>query len=203
MLLQSPLNTVTSMVEADVLRVLARAESEFTVARLSTMIEGRSPEGIRRALERLVDQGVVDRRVVGRAHSYALNRAHLAAPAIIALATLDNELRDRLRARVAEWRVPPTYAAIFGSGARGEMTPESDIDLAFVFEGAVDDHTFDDIVDLAHDVTAWTGNDTRPLVLDSDEIRGRAEAERVLLDIARDGIPFAGEAGDFRELVGA
>lgn len=203
MLLHSPLSTVTPTVEADVLRILARADAEFTVQALARMIEHRSPEGIRRALDRLVEQGVVARRSLGRAHGYTLNRSHLASPAIIALANLDIELHRRIRDRVGGWQVKPVYAAIFGSGARGEMRADSDIDLAFVFDGAVTDRMFDEISSLAADITAWTGNDTRPLIIGGDEFREGIRSDRVLSDIARDAIPLFGEAQNFRRLVGA
>jgi predicted nucleotidyltransferase len=203
MQLQFPLHTISDSVDADVLYALARAEAEFTVAELRAVLGRRSLEGIRRSLARLVDQGIVAQHRVGRSSSYALNRDHLAAPAIIALAELNTTLRSRITERLREWTHQPVYAAIFGSGARGEMRPQSDIDFALVREGADDDTWEQQVEDLTRDIAAWTGNDVRPLILDADTIRGRGDTESVLRDIAAEGVPLWGERADFRRLIEA
>ncbi|WP_159440528.1 nucleotidyltransferase domain-containing protein [Tersicoccus phoenicis] len=71
----------------------------------------------------------------GRASLYRLNREHLAAPAIIELARLGDTLRERIAERIEGWAEQPVYAALFGSGARGEMTAASDLDLFILRSG--------------------------------------------------------------------
>ena len=63
-----------------------------------------SEKGVRNCLHRLVGQGIVNARRAGKADLYSLNRRHLAAPYIIALAGLRHELLARIRAalRTAE-----------------------------------------------------------------------------------------------------
>lgn len=56
---------VTPTLDGDVLTVLARAESDYTISDLPRVIGRGSTEGIRRVLRRLVDQGIVDRQQVG------------------------------------------------------------------------------------------------------------------------------------------
>jgi hypothetical protein len=56
----------------------------------------RSIPGICNALLRLAEQGTVKMETVGRVLQFRLNRNHLAAPAIIALAQLQQAFIDRL-----------------------------------------------------------------------------------------------------------
>jgi predicted nucleotidyltransferase len=98
--LESPLRTIASPVEAETLRVLAGADTEFSARR---------------------------------------------------------ELIERLRRQFAERTELAAY--LYGSFARREATPDSDIDILVVYP---DDATEDEIIDFAHDlsegVQVWTGN---------------------------------------------
>ena len=203
MQLQEPLRTVTPTLDGDVLLVLARAEAEFTISMLWNTIPDASNEGIRLVLRRLMEQGVVYRREVGTGHAYWLNREHLAASAIISLATLSDQLRSRIADRVAGWNHPAFFVALFGSAARGQMQPRSDVDLVLVCSDCATDEWHDQVDNLTRDISVWTGNDARPLVYEEAEIRGRAATESVLRDIARDAITISGDRSAFEHLIGA
>ncbi len=196
--LDRPLRVITPTVDGDVLTALARAEAEFTPPELHRIIGSYSTEGIRKALARLVDQGIVTSHRVGNARAYRLNRAHLAAPAVEALADLKGALLSRLRTRLAAWEIAAAYAALFGSGAHGPMRAESDLDVFVVRPAEVDpddDRWREQLASLARDVWEWTGNDLRILEYDTDEVaRGRASNASVLRDIATEGIRLAGPA---------
>ena len=198
---QHPMRTVTASVDGEVLSVLARADTTFTVSQISARTR-RSIEGVRRSLARLVEQGTVTKEQVGPLASYQLNRAHLAAPSIIALAGLDEVLVTRLREVVREWERPPVFAALFGSAARRLMQPASDIDLIFVTNDDAHPLWQAQIMKLARDAQAWTGNVVHPVVYDEDELRGRGD-EPLVRDVAEDGIVIAGERSQFRKLVAA
>jgi hypothetical protein len=71
---------------------------------------------------------------MGRNLVHELNRDHLAAPAATLLADLRLELWKRLRETLSGWTEKPVHAAVFGSAARGDGGPESDIDLLLVHE---------------------------------------------------------------------
>jgi DNA-binding HxlR family transcriptional regulator len=167
-----PLGVVTPTLDGTVLTRLARADTAFTTGQLHRLIPDVSVEGIRRVLKRLHRQGIVTATSAGPGVLYALNREHLAAPAIIALAEQPATLRHRLSDLLAGWTHPPVYAAIFGSWARGAATVDSDIDL-FLVRGATDlpDEIWEDqVAALEHAVTSWTGNDARTLVLSEGEL---------------------------------
>lgn len=200
MQLQHPMKVVTPTVDGDVLTVLARAEQQFTIPTLTSIIGTRSPEGIRQALVRLVGQGVVQQHSVGRAHAYALNRQHLAAEAIIELADLARTLTRRIRDAIGSWGEPPVYAALFGSAARGSMDPDSDIDLFLLRDEPLTPIWDMQVARLLEDISGWTGNDARALDLAVDELRAHAHAEPVIADIVRDGLPVFGEKTVLRGL---
>lgn len=193
-----PLTVVAPTVDADVLAVLAGAEADFTGRQVHQVAGRHSEKGVRNSLHRLVCQGVVTARRAGKADLYSLNRHHLAAPYIVALAGLRRELFARVSAELAAWEEAPAFAALFGSAATGNMRPDSDIDLLVVRPARVDveDLQWHRQVDsLSIEVTAWTGNDARVLELGEDEVqRGLDSGEPVLADVRAQGVVLYGEA---------
>jgi hypothetical protein len=111
-------------------------------------------------LERLVAHGVAVKDPAG----YRLNREHVAADAVVALASLHGRFTARVRSWLGERAEQVVVAAgIFGSMARRGGTPNSDIDLLVV----VDDDGQGELLrdELADAVLAWTGNHRQALVL--------------------------------------
>lgn len=202
MLLHSPFHVVTSAVDGDVLAALAGATERFTLTRLQVLVPHRSRAGLRRALHRLVEQGIVNLRTAGTTHTYSLNREHLAAPAILELASLRHRLLERLRDTLSGWSPCPTFSALFGSAARGTMESSSDIDLFIVHPGDDTSGWDPGIDDLASSAQRWTGNAVNILVMTDEEIRGARDAEPVLSDIARDGLPVLGTMSSFTRHIG-
>jgi predicted nucleotidyltransferase len=190
--LNRPLATITPTLDGDVLAVLAQHDATFTTGQLHRVLNRYSEEGIRKVLLRLTRQGVVDSQRVGHAYSYRLNRQHLAADPIIQLARLPRTLLQRLEDRLNSWAFPPTYAAVFGSAARGTMTEDSDLDLLLVRADDTPIHIWDEqVADLVADVSRWTGNDTRPLEYTVSELT-TARDEFVVRDVLEDGLTVAG-----------
>jgi len=158
---------------------------------------------VRKALERLVAQGIVIARAPSHAVLYRLNREHLAADAIITIAQLGDTFHRRLAERIVSWPLQPPYAALFGSAAEGRMRPESDIDLFLVRPAGVEvDHPEwrAQLDRLRADAVRWTGNDVRILDFGVGEVRaGRQRRDPVLDDIARHGIVLHGPASYLRK----
>jgi predicted nucleotidyltransferase len=196
---------VTPTLDGDVLATLARGELELTGRELARQVGHGSTEGIRRAADRLVGQGVVSRRAVGGAHLYRLNREHLAAPFIEGLAGLRELLITRLRERIAGWQQRPRVAVLFGSVARGDAGAESDIDLLIVRARDVDPDGAvwrSQLLELERDATSWTGNDARVVEYSEDELAS-GEPESLLSDAIEDGVELFGSGRALRRLISA
>lgn len=189
------MRTVTPTLDGDVLQVLARADASFTGRQVHRLLGRASENGVRGALDRLVNQGVVLRAPAGRAYLYRLNREHLAAPHISGLATMRAELLRRLREQTAGWAVGSPAVVLFGSAARGEADEWSDIDILVLRSGAVDP---DDsrwrtqLEALAEQVRAWTGNAAEILEYDEERVKDHVGGETVFDIAAREGVLLAG-----------
>lgn len=197
MQLDRPLRTVTSSIDAEILALLAAADFLFSARRVHMLLGEHSESGVRKALDRLVEQGSVSMHRGGQAKLYRLNRDHLAAPYIIGLARMRDELIARLRQRFGQWSPPPVVAALFGSAGGGRMRPDSDIDLFVVRPAATaeeDGSWRTQLVELEQVVARWTGNDVRVLELGEAEAGDAAQRpESVVVDILRDGLVLCGE----------
>lgn len=198
MQLDRPFLAVTPTVDGDVLSVLARASASFTPPQVHRVIGHRSEAGVRRALVRLTEQGIVTAERVGNAMRYELNRDHLAAAAITTIARIREMLIARLREHIRAWSVPTPYAALFGSAARGSMSPSSDIDLFVVRASSIDrehDTWTDQIHELGLVVRTWTGNDAQVLEYEEADLP-RTPPDLVVDEIMRDGIALT-DPGDY------
>jgi predicted nucleotidyltransferase len=198
-----PFAALSDGVDADVLVTLAGSSvprSGRELARLS----GRSNTGVQHVLDRLVEQGLVDRMEAGPAFLYSLNREHLLAPAVDQMAGARVELVRRLREVVAGWEVPPAHASLFGSAARGDGDVNSDIDLLIVRPAS---HDTDDvqwrgqIEQLAESVRRWTGNHAGIVEISEGELpQLRRDRPPVMEKVGKDAIDLAGEPA--RQLLG-
>jgi predicted nucleotidyltransferase len=190
-----PLEVVTPTLDGDVLRLLAQADKSFTGREVHRLVEGSSQEGVRRVLLRLVEQGVVESERAGGAVLYRLNRRHLAAPEILALATIRLRFIDQLRGLFASWTLQPSAAAIFGSVARGDADADSDIDILIVRPDPIDpdDPTWrSQITAIEADVEAWTGNSARLIEYGARELAESRRHEAVIREAVREGILVSG-----------
>lgn len=192
--LSRPLAVVTPTLDGDVLQVLALADAEFTAAQVHGLLPHRTKRGIDKVLARLMTQGIVERSHVGRPSLYRLNREHLAAPAVVALAQQKSTLLERLREALESWEARPVFAAVFGSAVGDLHTTRSDIDLLFVHPDEVDEAVWSTQVEqLNVSVTRWTGNDARALSYGASEITATAAREPLFADVARYGICLVGD----------
>jgi hypothetical protein len=202
-----PFLAVTPTLDGDVLEVLSRAQAEYTGRRVHQLTGHGSERGVRNALARLVDQGVVLSRTAGSAKLYSLNREHLAAPWIEGLAGMRSQLLRRLSEKVGGWEPEPVLGVVFGSVARGEAAEGSDLDLLVIRPG---DHPADSegweaqVAELQRAATAWTGNDARVLEFSERELADALSAdEPVLRRAAREGLVFVGSARQAKQMLAA
>lgn len=204
--LSSPINSVMPSAHGAVLAVLARTTEPLSGRRVAGLTDGRV--GQRRTtqiLTQLSDAGIVLREDRPPSKLYRLNRDHVAAPGILALAEMWATLVQRIRDELGSWASSATAACLFGSAARGEATADSDIDILLIrgdtAASDADDTLWDEQVErLVERVNAWSGNTCEVLELSLAELEESvAREDRLVRDLRQDAITLAGR--DVRALV--
>lgn len=179
------------------LQTLAGTSMAMTGRQVALLTGRSSHSGVLDALNRLSTQGLVDRVELNRASLFSLNRDHLAAPAVIALAGLRTELVARIRAEIAAWAIAPIHASLFGSTARGDGDTRSDIDLFVVRPACVleDDGCWRAQLDgLAARIERWTGNRASISEAAEPEIsRLRSDPPPIVDELRSDAILLGGQ----------
>ncbi len=193
-----PYASILPPTEGAVLVVLAGTTKPLSGRDLAR-ISGVSPNGAWKALRRLSEHGVVKEQAGGgRATLYTLNRNHLASDAILTLTRLRIVLIDRLKEQLGTWPIQPLHASIFGSVARGDGGPASDVDIFVVRPRAVieDDVQWRSQIDALSDaILAWTGNPASVSEITGSDIRRlRMEQPKIVDSVIREGILLVGES---------
>lgn len=190
--LGSPVLDVAPAVRGALLQALARLEQPVTRRQLATAA-GVAPGNASAVIEELIRAGLVSETAAGRSSMVVLNRSHLAAGPVLALAGLRGELIRRLRQRLSEW--PDLLGAwLFGSVARGDADSESDVDLLIVADDLQSPDLHERLARLHADVRSWTGNDLQLVEHSSASWRKLVRAKNPLVEQVRlDGIALTGD----------
>ena len=195
--LTRPYSAVSPTIEGEVLTTLARTTRPLSGREVARLVRRGTQPSVQRALNHLVEHGVVDSQEAGgRAVLYTLNRDHLAYPAVEILARLRSDLSRRLRESIGSWAVKPVHVSVFGSAARGDGDTRSDIDVFLVRPGRVDedDASWRSQVDaLTSEITRWTGNPVSISEVAERQIEGLKRARpEIVAELERDSIVLAG-----------
>ena len=194
--LSRPYAAISPTLDPGVLTVLAGTTRPLTGREIARLVGRASHSGVMAVLDRLDDQGIVDREEAGRAFLFTLNREHLAAPAVELLADLREELLRRIRSQVGGWNIKAHHLSLFGSAARGDGDIDSDIDLFVVRFSAIDSQEpvwREQLDQLSWQVERWTGNPARVIeVEERDLARLRKERPPVVDELLADAICLAG-----------
>ncbi len=196
--LGSPVFDVAPAVRGALLQALARLEQPVTRRRLAAAA-GVAPGNASAVIEELIQVGLVSETVAGRSSMVVLNRNHLAAGPVLALAGLRGELIRRLRERLSAW--PELNGAwLFGSVARGDADSDSDVDLLIVADDLQSPGLHERLSRLQADVRSWTGNDLQLVEHSPSSWRKLVRAKNPLVEQIRlDGIALAGDASTLLE----
>jgi predicted nucleotidyltransferase len=174
MTINNQLESLLPPEKARVLGVLERAGQPLSGRMIAALTETVSQPTVSRQLLRLCELGLVAKVPGG----YEINRDHVAYRALEALLDARVEIQRRIVAHVASWSTSPLSVILFGSGARGDDSSGSDVDLLIVRPDSV---PFDDlqwvtaVADLSERVTRWSGAPCEVLEYSRDEL---AELER-------------------------
>lgn len=200
--LSRPIASVFPGAHGVVLTVLARTHEPLSGRRVAALTDGMV--GLTRTntvLSELTVAGVVFCEHRPPSKLYRLNHDHVAAGSIIALAGLWTVLVERIRSELASWDVAPLSASLFGSAARGEAGPNSDIDILLVMDDPNSstptemDHLWQEQTSrLVERVRLWSGNDCEILELNLTELSNAvAHEDRLVRDLRADAVDLAGE----------
>jgi predicted nucleotidyltransferase/biotin operon repressor len=180
-----------SRIKIDILRLLSRTRSDHTGREIAGLI-GYSHNATRAALEELEDSGLVIRRQAGRANLYSIDADNVIFTDILTPAF---ETEDKLLARVAaiisKWIGDDLASVIlFGSVARGDEGPGSDIDIVVIVKDGADmAEKRDSIADASLEVTRRFGNQLNYILIDESEYARKKNARKGLWrEINREGV---------------
>ena len=192
MTLSNPLNDLVSPEKALILTVLERTGQPLTGRTIAALTETVSQSTTSRLLIELGQHGLVVKVPGG----YELNRDHLSYRAIEALLGARDELQRRVAQDVNAWDSPPLSVILFGSIARRQDTPGSDIDLLVVRPSTV---SFDDpgwamnVANLSERVSRWCGSPCEVLEYSIDELEELTRTgDPLIASLIREGVTFAG-----------
>lgn len=195
--LANPINSIISSGHGPVLAVLARTERPMSGRQIAELTRGQvSKTRVNEILRQLTDVGIVNCERHPPAKLYTLNRDHVAAEAVVALASLREKLLARIRDAVSTWAPAPRVAWLFGSFARGGGGVESDIDILVIRADDVDENDpgwAEQIDSLSTAVRVWSGN--RCIVMeysDSEFDKLIDSRERLPREVRRDAIHLGG-----------
>lgn len=178
------------------LRVLAEHGGPLGTTRLAD--EARmSAVGARAALAALAAQGIVKILGTGHAQLYVLDDAHPFASPLKSLFFRERErwddLLDALRAVFSSAR-DVKAAWLYGSAARGEDQPDSDLDVAVVMEATDTAAAADALRSEVQALEDRFGVSVSLVALSPGDILGKAENDAWWAGLVRDGLALKGVA---------
>ncbi|MHB8505890.1 MAG: nucleotidyltransferase domain-containing protein [Acidimicrobiales bacterium] len=201
-----PVEALIPGVQGRVLGVLSRTSTELTM-RTVAQLAGVSAQQASVVIGRLVDLGVVERRDVPPASLVRLVADNLAAQAVASVADLRSAALEHLSALAADITPAPASLVVFGSFARGDAGPDSDVDVLAVRPPALrygaDDDWVDSLGRWADQATRAIGNPVNLVEVEAAELPGllARPAPSVWHDATRDGVVVAGSP--LTEMAGA
>jgi predicted nucleotidyltransferase len=153
------------------LSLLAEGASGRSIHTLSGVKALRTTQQI---LDDLTKIGIVDVRRMGSANLYTLNREHILWPPIETIlatpARTEQKIANLLEATLAGHA---RAILLYGSFARNEAGPHSDIDILIVWNNGIDEQLATELLDMAAQrVRRLTGNDAQLLGVTSTELEG-------------------------------
>ncbi len=185
-----PIEAIVPGAQGRVLAVLAETTAELNL-RTIAKLAGVSLAQASRVLPGLVELGVIERQEVPPSSLFRLVPEHVASRTLLALARSSETVLDEIGRLAAALPRSPLSVIVFGSFARGEAGPDSDVDLVVVRPTRIDE----DDDEWAGSIEAWrsdvrrlTGNSVEVLQISTAQAAVKAAGRSQLWsDIRRDG----------------
>lgn len=171
--------------------LLMRPDESFHVREIARL-SGADAGNAHRALRQLEQAGVVTATRSGNQVRYQADRQNPIFPELQGIIRKTIGLADLLREALAPLSPRIKRAFVYGSVARGEEGPRSDVDVM-----VIGDVTFDDVVVAVYPLQERLGREINPLVLTPAEYGARATDKGfVARVISGQRIPLIGDADE-------
>lgn len=166
-------------------------QRSFTVSELIAST-GAGSGAVQREVAKLVASGLLTMQPVGNQKRYQANPAAPILTELVGIMQKTVSLAEPLRAALAPLAARIEQAFVFGSIARGEAGPRSDVDLM-----VVGDTKFPDVVEAVYPLHARLGREVNPIVLTAKEFRARVKDPGFIARVMRGPrIMLIGDADD-------
>lgn len=190
MIFHQPLNSIFGQkTKINILRHLALYRKEAATRELARETCIAAPN-ILKLLKELEAENILISKKIGNSISYSLNRANLLVKKIVLPAfNYENNLMSELGSYLAaNLKLPIISIILFGSRARGEEKPESDIDLAFIVKAGDEARCEKEIINLNPAISAGFGSSIAPIIYSTAEFSAKAKSqERLVKNIIKEG----------------
>ncbi|MGH2751959.1 MAG: MarR family transcriptional regulator [Actinomycetota bacterium] len=169
---RSPVQALIPGAQGKILSVMTRAGEPLnlrTIAELAGVSAGQTS----RVLGRLVGLGLVERRDVPPIALFRLLEGNLASQFVLQLTQLRRSFLDRAATSALSIEPAPVNVTIFGSMARDQVGPESDIDLLVVRAAGTtpeDDLWAKSLGMFEHEVETLAGNNLSVVEVAEEEL---------------------------------
>ncbi len=178
--------------------LLLHPEQHYHVREIARLT-GTSAGTLHKELARLAQAGVLIREAVGNQVRYGANRQCPIFPELAGILRKTAGLADVLKEALAGLRERIALALVFGSVARGEEGPRSDVDVLLVGEIG-----FAEAVTALHEAQARIGREINPVVLSPAEFQEKINAGDAFLAevLHNDKLYLMGDEDDLGKLAG-
>jgi len=190
MTFNKPLNSILGQkTKINILRHLALYRKEAATRELARETNIAAPN-ILKLLKELEAENILISKKAGNSISYSINRSNLIVKKIILPAfncekNLINELGSYLATNL---NLPIVSIILFGSRARGEEEPKSDIDLAFIVKSGDEDKCEKKIINLNPKISATFGSSVAPIIYSTAKFSTKAKnKEQLVKNIIKEG----------------
>lgn len=188
---RDPLRALFPGVQGAVLSTLAATTRPLTLRQLANLANS-TPSQVSKHIDRLTRLGVVCRERIGTVDQIVLCNSAV-AHLFRAIATLHDTTLARMQELASQMNPAPLNATVFGSFARHEAGPDSDIDVVIVRPAAVtdDDAWIDAIGSFTDAVWELTRHPVADIHLDEAELP-EAMDRPLWREVLLDGVTLAG-----------
>lgn len=197
-----------SVAKVRIIRALISRTSLVSGNELATLAGIRSKSGLRTALHELTELGILERETTRRIQLYRINLSHDLAEPLSVLFSAESMrikgLRQALQDILDEGAVQGHALSIilFGSNARGEARPTSDLDLLVVTRAEPVADVERVLLDAVPEVQRRFGLRMAPYALSEERVRERfRDGDPLMQNILAEGRTLYGT--HFQEIVGA